>query len=76
MSPRRNEMAPGSQWLQETLGSTAIYEVIADHGDHVDVEVRQAPGLQAGTRIRLTRRAVAAMRPLPREGPATPGDGF
>jgi hypothetical protein len=70
MSPRPNQIVPGSRWLQETLGSRAIYEVIADCGDHIDVKVQQAPGIVAGTRIRLTRTAVAAMQQLPREGPS------
>ncbi len=71
MSPRRQQIVPGSLWVQESLGSRAIYEVIADRGEHIDVSVRQAPGLLAGTRIRLTRTAVAAMQPLPKEGSAT-----
>jgi hypothetical protein len=65
MSARRKEIEPGSRWLHEALGSEAIYEVVADHGDHIDVRVRQAPGLAEGTRIRLTRAAVEAMRQLP-----------
>jgi hypothetical protein len=73
VSPRRQQIVPGSLWVQEILGSRAIYEVIADRGEHIDVEVRQAPGLVAGTRIRLTRTAVAAMQPLPDEGPAARG---
>jgi hypothetical protein len=70
MSERGKEIEPGSRWLSETLGSRAIYEVVADRGDHIDVRVRQAPGLAEGTRIRLTRAAVEAMRQLPREGPS------
>ena len=73
MYPRRQQIVPGSLWVQESLGSRAIYEVIADRGEHIDVAVRQAPGLRAGTRIRLTRTAVAAMQPLPNEGPAAHG---
>jgi transposase len=65
MSSSSNQIVPGSRWLQETLGSRAVYEVVADRGDHIDVQVQQAPGLVAGTRLRLTRTAVAAMRPLP-----------
>jgi hypothetical protein len=67
-------MVPGSRWRQETLGSTAIYEVIADCGEHIDVEVRQAPGLAVGTRIRLTRSAVAAMQPVAPEAPMSRSD--
>lgn len=69
MSSRRDEIVPGSRWLHVALGSRAVYEVVADCGDHIDVRVQQAPGLVAGTRIRLTRAAVAAMEQLPREQP-------
>jgi hypothetical protein len=69
MSDRDDEIVPGSRWRHVALGSSAVYEVVADRGDHVDVRVQQAPGLVAGTHIRLTRAAVAAMEQLPREQP-------
>jgi hypothetical protein len=52
---------PGSTWRHEALGTAAVYVVKADEGEHVLVEVREAPGLARGTQIRLTRRALAAM---------------
>jgi hypothetical protein len=65
MSSRPDQIPEGSRWLHELLGSTAIYEVIADRGDHVDVRVEQAPGLAVGTRIRSVEchcRRLAAPR--------------
>jgi hypothetical protein len=52
---------PGSTWRHEALGTTAEYVVVADEGDHVLVQVREAPGLRPGTQIRLTRKALLAM---------------
>ena len=65
----------GSIWRKAALGSEALYEVVADHGDHVEVVVRQAPGLAAGTRVRLAPDAVRAMqRVRPEEVRQSHGD--
>ncbi len=53
------------------LASTAIYEVIAVDGELVTVEVRQAPGLAGGTRVRLLASAVLEMEQL--EAPVLAG---
>jgi hypothetical protein len=61
MRATRAEILPGSVWRQVKLGTEAVYAVLAVTGDHVEVEVRRAPGLRPGTTLRLTREAVAAM---------------
>jgi len=61
MRARRAEILPGGVWRQVKLGTEAVYTVLAVNGDHVDVEVRSAPGLRPGTTLRLTRKAVTAM---------------
>jgi hypothetical protein len=69
----------GSLWRRVALGSEAVYEVVADHGDHIDVVVRTAPLLRPGTPVRLTRAAVAGMELLGAEQaqrvPARPTPG-
>jgi hypothetical protein len=66
----RPEIAPGSVWRQERLGTVAVYEVLSAGDDLVEVKVRQAPGLPAGQVLRLTRAAVQAMELVesPRDG--------
>jgi hypothetical protein len=63
-------MGPGSQSTniaagqvrrQTKLGLTATYRVAAVDADHVLLEVCDAPGLAVGDRLRVTRRAAAAM---------------
>jgi hypothetical protein len=46
------------------LGSEAVYEVLSEEGGCVTVEVIYAPGLEAGTRLRILARAAAAMERL------------
>lgn len=46
------------------LGTEALYEVLAEDGDTVTVEVVSAPGLERGTRMRLMTRAARAMECL------------
>ena len=43
------------------LGSEAVYEVLSEEDGCVTVEVIRAPGLEAGTRLRMLARAAAAM---------------
>jgi hypothetical protein len=43
------------------LGTEAWYRLRAITGDHVEVEVIDAPGLSQGFRLRLTREAFEAM---------------
>ena len=43
------------------LGSEAVYEVLSEEDGCVTVEVIHAPGLEAGTRLRILARAAAAM---------------
>lgn len=66
----RPEIPPGSVWRQERLGTVAVYEVLSAVDDLVEVKVRQAPGLQAGHVLTLTRAAVQAMELVesPRDG--------
>jgi hypothetical protein len=66
--PARKHFPRGSLWRHRALGSVAVYEILDDQGDDVVVvAVREAPGLQPGTRLRLTADAVAEMEPLPAE---------
>jgi hypothetical protein len=46
------------------LGSEAVYRVLAAGADVVTVEVVRAPGLERGTRMRLTADAARAMEHL------------
>lgn len=46
------------------LGTEAVYRVIAAEGELVEVEVVRAPGLEAGTRLRLTQRDARAMEQI------------
>lgn len=46
---------------QVMLGSEAIYRVLEERGQISTVEVVCAPGLAAGTRLRLMTSAVRAM---------------
>lgn len=46
------------------LGSEALYEVLAEADGIVTAEVVSAPGLAAGTRVRILARAAAAMEPV------------
>jgi hypothetical protein len=55
------QIPPGSVWRQERLGTVAVYEVLAADDEHVEVKVREAPGLARGHVLRLTRVAVEAM---------------
>jgi hypothetical protein len=47
------------------LGSEALYALLEEGGEVVTAEVISAPGLAAGSRIRLMASAVAAMERLP-----------
>ncbi len=60
----------GELRVQRMLGTEAVYRVLAEEPDHVVVEVRRAPGLEPGQRIRLTRASVCAMLVIPE--PETP----
>ena len=64
MESSRHDISPGSIWRRVKLGTDATYEVLAVDDEHVEVEVRQAPGLERGMRIRLRLAAVAAMQRL------------
>ena len=46
------------------LGSEAVYEMLSEDDGCVTVEVLFAPGLEAGTRLRILARAAAAMERL------------
>jgi hypothetical protein len=46
---------------QRMLGSEALYEVLDSRGSLVWARVLSAPGLEPGTRVRLSRQAVRAM---------------
>jgi hypothetical protein len=57
-------VTPGSYWRHSALGSGAVYRVLEVSGEHVMVEVCEAPGLEAGMQFRFTLAAVAAMTPV------------
>jgi hypothetical protein len=73
MSAPTPDIAAGSIWRQVKLGTEAIYEVVVPGEETVEVIVRSAPGLAAGTRLRLTRSSVAAMQRV--SEPDAPLDG-
>jgi hypothetical protein len=56
---------PGQLRRKRLLRTEAIYRVLAVEGDHVTVEVVEAPGLEPGETFRFTLDAVAAMDLLP-----------
>jgi hypothetical protein len=64
MESEDQELEVASVWQHSLLGSTAVYEVVEDLGDVVLVAVREAPGLTAGTQLRMTRGALAKMHPV------------
>ena len=45
----------------EVLGEEALYRAIEVIGDLVELEVVSAPGLEPGTRLRVTKKAVSRM---------------
>jgi hypothetical protein len=47
---------------QERLGSEAVYEVLGEDGDLLSAVVVTAPGLAAGTGVRLHARAARGMQ--------------
>lgn len=63
-------MRPGCLLRRSALGSEALYRVVEVHGDLVEVQVVSAPGLEPGTRIRLTTRDAAAMQPVDEPSPS------
>lgn len=58
---------------QVMLGSEAIYRVLDEHGQVATVEVVRAPGLAAGTRLRLMTGAVRAMTRVDADAAGIPG---
>ena len=78
--------ANGCYLRHRALGTDAVYEVLSEDAGIVTAEVLSAPGLVAGTRVRLLARAAAAMEqvdvtslpqligsPFPRSGRALAG---
>ncbi len=61
MTPGNDSGDVGTTWTQEVLGSTASYTVVEDLGDIVVVSVIEAPGLEPGTRLRLSAAALRGM---------------
>jgi hypothetical protein len=47
------------------LGGDTLYRVVGVAGELVEVEVVSAPGLEPGTRVRLTQAAIATMSVVP-----------
>jgi hypothetical protein len=43
------------------LGTTSVYRVAGEDGDHVVLEALDVPGLEPGLQVRVTRAAAAAM---------------
>jgi hypothetical protein len=64
MGREDREVEIASVWRHELLGSVATYEVVEDLGDIVLVAVRDAPGLEPGTQLRMTRKALHGMAPV------------
>ncbi len=58
------KVKPGGLLRRRALGTEAVYRVVAVEGELVEVEVVRAPGLEAGTRVRLALRDARAMEPL------------
>jgi hypothetical protein len=64
---------PGQLLRRRLLGTEAVYRVVADEGELVEVEVVSAPGLEPGHRLRFTAAAVEEMEPAePRPARARP----
>lgn len=61
MKRTRDNGGVGSIWRQKVLGSPAAYELVEDLGDIVVMAVREAPGLEPGTRVRFRREALRKM---------------
>jgi hypothetical protein len=53
--------SPGQVVEQRKLRTRAVYRVLRVDGDHVDVEVIEAPGLAPGERYRFARASVEEM---------------
>jgi hypothetical protein len=62
MSPKRPTV--GDVYRRDLLQSQATYRVLAVGDDHVEVEVVEAPGLEAGFRLKLTTAGLATMQLL------------
>ncbi|MDX6715115.1 MAG: hypothetical protein QOH30_1673 [Baekduia sp.] len=60
MSPKRPTV--GDVYRSDLLHSQASYRVLTVEDEHVEVEVVDAPGLQPGFRLKLTRAALEAMQ--------------
>jgi hypothetical protein len=54
----------------EVLGEEALYRAIGVIGELVELEVVSAPGLEPGTRLRVTKAAVSRMSVV-EEAPAS-----
>ena len=55
----RRVLSEGTLIRRSLLGSDAMYRVVRADGDVVEVEVVRAPGLEAGTRLRLLTAKIA-----------------
>jgi hypothetical protein len=51
---------------RHALDSDSAYRKVARHGQTVELEVLNAPGLQPGTHMRVTAAAARAMKPQTR----------
>lgn len=54
----------GTVWRKDKLGTSAIYEVLRAEDELVEVVVREAPGVEPGSVIKLTRSALDSMQQL------------
>jgi hypothetical protein len=57
------------------LGGDTLYRVVGVAGELVEVEVVSAPGLDPGTRVRLTQAAIATMSVVPESSLQRPTQG-
>lgn len=62
--PKNTPFAVGQRWQHSRLGSKAVYRIVQVDGDLVTAAVESAPGLKAGSTVRLTASAVRRMERL------------
>jgi hypothetical protein len=70
MVDRNSTPAAGQLRVRRLLDSEATYRVIACDGDVVEVEVVNAPGLEAGRRFSFTADAVTEMELVGESSPS------
>jgi hypothetical protein len=64
MPAPRSNIRSGDVRRNVKLETEAVYEVVSVGDETVEVIVRVAPGIESGTRLRLSRESVAEMEPV------------